>query len=286
MRLVSTSAPPALTLRSTNCAGGDASAELRRGRTGRRRCRPGAGRSRGRSRLVGGPEPLLLRAEDVDRRVLDRAADAARVAHRVVALRVGDTRARVRRHGDVELGVLGDLRVDVAVHAAEHVAHLRRQPHDAGADVPLARVAEVGQQQVVVEELRRRAVGVRERARRQQALVEARVGVRHPLLGERAAGAAGPDRVAQRAEALDGELLGHDHRLGLHGDVAVVPAVVQRGRHHDPAAAQRPVGGRRAGGRRADPVWWSTPHDAPWVISILWPNCGCGLAGVHGLPGW
>jgi len=25
---------------------------------------------------------------------------------------------------------------------------------------------------------------------------------------------------------------------------------------------------------------------APWVISSLWSNCGCGAHGSHGLPGW
>ena len=42
------------------------------------------------------------------------------------------------------------------------------------------------------------------------------------------------------------------------------------------------------GGRSiyALPDWWSIPQLAPWVISSLWLNCGCGAHGSHGSPGW
>src|ERR1700757_927599 len=36
----------------------------------------------------------------------------------------------------------------------------------------------------------------------------------------------------------------------------------------------------------AVPDWWSMPQLAPWVISSLWLNCGCGAHGSHALPGW
>ncbi len=36
----------------------------------------------------------------------------------------------------------------------------------------------------------------------------------------------------------------------------------------------------------AVPVWWSAPHEAPWWISSLWLNCGCGATPPQGLPGW
>ena len=36
----------------------------------------------------------------------------------------------------------------------------------------------------------------------------------------------------------------------------------------------------------ADPDWWSIPQLAPWVISSLWSNCGCGSHAVHGWSGW
>ncbi len=36
----------------------------------------------------------------------------------------------------------------------------------------------------------------------------------------------------------------------------------------------------------AEPDWRSMPQLAPWVISSLWLNCGCGAHGSHGSPGW
>src|SRR2546430_7160612 len=34
------------------------------------------------------------------------------------------------------------------------------------------------------------------------------------------------------------------------------------------------------------PLSCSMPQLAPWVISSLWSNCGCGAHGSHGLSGW
>ena len=36
----------------------------------------------------------------------------------------------------------------------------------------------------------------------------------------------------------------------------------------------------------AVPVWWSAPHEKPWVISSLWFHCRCGSQGAHGWFGW
>ncbi len=149
----------------------------------------------------------------------------------------------------MELREIGHLRVLNAVRAAEHVAHLRRRPGDTGP--PLGGVVEVREQQVVIQELARGAPGVRERAGRQDPLIDARVGVRDPLLRERPAGAPGADRVAERAVGLDDVLLGHDQGLGLQRQVAVVPAVVERGRHRDEALAERGAVGACPGRARS-----------------------------------
>ncbi len=98
---------------------------------------------------------------------------------------------------------------------------------------------EVVAQQVVVHHLTGRRPGVRERAGRQDAVIDAGVGVGDPVLRQRAAGAARADREAHRAVLLDHALLGHQQRLGLGGDVAVVAGVVGSGGHHRKAAAER-----------------------------------------------
>ena len=108
--------------------------------------------------------------------------------------------------------------------------NLRRGPHDPR--TPPLRILEVPAREVVRGQLLAGGPGVGERALGQDPLVDAGVGVGHLLLHERAAGAAGADRVAQRAVPLDQVLLGHDQRLGLRDQVAVVPGVVERGGHH------------------------------------------------------
>ena len=117
---------------------------------------------------------------------------------------------------------------------------------------------------------------------RQDPLVDAGVGVGDLLLGQRAARAAGADRVAQRPVLLDQVLLGHDQRLGLRGDVAVVAGVVERGRHHREAARQR---GCRSSTSGAEPAWWSMPQLAPWVISSLWLNAPAAPTASTASPG-
>jgi hypothetical protein len=93
---------------------------------------------------------------------------------------------------------------------------------------------------VVVGELRARREAVGVGARHHEAVVDpAGVRVCHLLLGDRAAGAAGSDRVAQVAVSLDEALLHHQHRLGLDDDVAVVAVVVERGRSDGKALAER-----------------------------------------------
>ena len=129
-----------------------------------------------------------------------------------------------------------------------------RRPRDAGP--PVGRVLGVVAHEVVVHELLAGRPRVGEAAGRQDALVDARVRVGDLLLRERAARAAGADRVADLAVLLDEPLLRHHHRLGLGGDVAVVPGVVQRGRHHGEAARQRRVvlDVRRGAGLVVDPA--------------------------------
>ena len=64
---------------------------------------------------------------------------------------------------------------------------------------------------------------------RQDPLVDPGIGVCHLLLNERPTRAAGTDRVAQRPVVVDEVLFGHDQRLGLRGQVAVMARVVERG---------------------------------------------------------
>src|SRR5207248_1664317 len=80
-------------------------------------------------------------------------------------------------------------------------------------------------------------------------LIDAGVGVGDLLLHERAARAAGPDREAQRAVGLDQVLLGHNQRLGLGEEVAVVAGVVEGGGHHrEPETEGGAWAARSAGG--------------------------------------
>ena len=149
---------------------------------------------------------------------------------------------------------------------------LRRQPENTG--VPLRRVLEVAAQEVVVHHLGGARPGVRERARRQDPVVDARVRVGDPLLRQRAAGAARPDRVAERAVVLDDALLGHHERLGLDDDVAVVAVVVERRRHDDVAAAERelPAVRERVRGqlqRQAEEVGRVVAGDARGVADLV-----------------
>ena len=62
-------------------------------------------------------------------------------------------------------------------------------------------------------------------------------------------------------------------------DITAKPQPERRGR----AAAQPTVSPVTLG---AAPDWWSMPQLAPWVISSLWLNCGCGAHAAHALPGW
>ncbi len=103
---------------------------------------------------------------------------------------------------------------------------------------------------MVVEELRRGAPGIRERAGRQDALIDARIRVGDPLLRERPAGAARTDRVSKGSVGLGDVLLGHHEGLGLQREIAVVTAVVQSRRHRHEALAERSACGRAPGRRR------------------------------------
>ena len=103
-----------------------------------------------------------------------------------------------------------------------------------------------------VRELRAGRQGVGVGAGRDQALVDPGVGVRHGVLGDRAARAAGADRVPDVAVPLDDALLGHHQRLRLHGDVAVVAGVGQRRRDHGEALAERGDVARRHAGHRLE----------------------------------
>src|SRR3954469_2769848 len=100
-------------------------------------------------------------------------------------------------------------------------------------------VLHVTAQQVVGGQLLTGRPRVREAALRQDPLVDAGIGVGDVLLRERAAGAASADRVAQLAVLLNQAFLGHDQRLGLRDDVAVVAGVVERRRHDREAASER-----------------------------------------------
>ena len=182
------------------------------------------------------PDALRPRTEQVDHVVEDRAANPAGVLLRVVGP-VGGHAVANRVRGALEQPLVRCDRVDRVGPALDR-APLHRRPEDAGA--PVRRVLEVQAQQVVVGELRARTHDVRVGACDHEPVVDgARVGVRNGLLHDRAARAAGADRVADVAVVLDQPLLGHDQRLGLGREVAVVARVVQRRRHHGEAAAER-----------------------------------------------
>ena len=193
--------------------------------------------------LLHPPHRPRTRAELVDHRVQHRAADPARGWCR---RRTGCAGRRRRGHGPgagvlgvergLEQALVGGNGVDVAEVPLDR-SELGGRPDHAVA--PAARVLEVEPQQVVVGELGAGREGVGVGARGDQTLVDAGVGVGHRVLGDGAARAAGPDRVADGAVPLDEPLLGHHQRLGVHRDAAVVPGVRQGGGDHREAAAQR-----------------------------------------------
>ncbi len=150
----------------------------------------------------------------------------------------------LRVESRLEQPLVGDDRVDVGEVPLDG-RHLRRRPDHAGR--PPRRVLEVEPHQVVVGELRAGGQRVGVGAGRDQPLVDAGVGVGDGVLRDRAARASGTDRVAQLAVPLDEPLLGHQQRLGLHRDVAVVAGVGERGRDHRvPLPERGDVAGRHA----------------------------------------
>ena len=205
--------------------------------------------------LLRRPGGFRVRPEDVDRRVDDRAAHAAGIGLRLVALGGGRAGAGIGGHDDVELRRLADLGVRRRGVALD-VGDLVRRPGNAGP--PLRRIVEVAEQQVVVEELGRGAPRVRERAGRQDPLVDARIGVGDPLLGR-------ASRPSTRSRSCSGASRSRSIRCSFaitsdsacSDEVAVVAGVGERGRHGREAAAERvrprPAGdpgrGRRAGTR-------------------------------------
>src|SRR3954471_13803415 len=165
---------------------------------------------------------------------------------------------------------------------------LRRGPSDSGP--PFQRVLEVPPIEVVGGQLLPRRPRIGERALRQDALVDAGIGVRDLLLDERAAGAPGPDRVAKGPVALDQVLLRITSdsasvarsqlwpALSSAVDITAKPIPSAVVGLEPPTVSPVTLG--------ASPLWWSMPQLAPWVIRSLWLNCGCGLQGAHGFPGW
>ena len=178
-------------------------------------------------------------AEHVHHVVREVAAHAAGVRLRVVALGRRHARARIGRVAErceVERGQLDRVRV---VGMALHGSDVERRPGHAGR--PLARVLHVVAHHEVVGQLLGGGPGVGEAALRQDALVDPGVGIRHLLLRQRAAGAAGADRVADLAVGLDQVFLRNGERLRLGHHVAVVAGVVESRGHHREAARERRI---------------------------------------------
>ena len=167
----------------------------------------------------------VLRAEAPDRRlvVLNVAANARRVRRRVVdhrrerrSLQVAVLDARRdadRREREIP------RRADARVADVHHRGLLRRRE---------ARITgEVVAKQVAVADLVRGRPAVLEAAVRLDAVEQPRVVRGDLMLLDRAARAAGADRVADRAVRLDDVLLQHHQRLRRHDVVRIVAADVE-----------------------------------------------------------
>ena len=128
------------------------------------------------------PVALRPRPEDVDHVVGHGAADAVRIGLGVVVLLGRDAGATVVGHAERRpVDGVEDDRVDVVGMALDG-ADRHRVPRHAGR--PQRRVLEVATQEVVGGELLARGPRVRERALRQDPLVEAGIGVGDLLLRE------------------------------------------------------------------------------------------------------